>query len=95
MEYHEYTEEEKETFRNDPEGFLQMRKAVEREISTSFPIFIQGSERQKSSVEYIKQRMIEKIGNQELADKLIPDFALGCRRLTVSGCSSATPFTSD
>jgi hypothetical protein len=83
MEHREYTEEEKQTFKDDPSALLAVRKGAECAMSTAFPLLIKGSVAQEQTTEYMKQQMVQKINNDELAAKLIPDFALGCRRLTV------------
>lgn len=85
MELHEYTEEEKNAFRDQPGVLLELRKTAERAITMVFPLLIKGSQTQVQTAAYMKEQMIQKINNDELANKLIPDFALGCRRLTVSG----------
>ncbi|KAL6231959.1 hypothetical protein BDW75DRAFT_247542 [Aspergillus navahoensis] len=82
MEHREYTEEEKQTFKKDPAVLLALRKQAEYAMSTAFPLLIKGSVAQEQTTEYMRQQMVNKINNQELAAKLIPDFALGCRRLT-------------
>lgn len=84
MEYHEYTDEEKEQFRTEPGVLLKIRKDGEEAMDRIFPLFIKGSFAQTSTVEYMREQMTQKIGNRELAEKLIPEFAVGCRRLTVS-----------
>ncbi|OQE13287.1 hypothetical protein PENFLA_c051G04100 [Penicillium flavigenum] len=82
MELHEYTEEEKKTFRDQPGALLEVRKQGERAMAAGFPIMVQGSQTQSQMKEHMKEQMKQKINNDELANKLIPDFALGCRRLT-------------
>lgn len=86
MEYHGYTQEEQQGFRDRPEDFLAMRKATESAIGAVFPGFITDSVTQKATQEYIRGQMIEKINHEELASKLIPDFLFGCRRITVRDC---------
>ncbi|KAL4861469.1 hypothetical protein BDV12DRAFT_191055 [Aspergillus spectabilis] len=82
MELREYTEEVKRTFRDQPGVLLGLRKAAERAMCSVFPLLIQGSQTQIQTTAYMKEQMLQKINNDELASKLIPDFALGCRRLT-------------
>lgn len=84
MEFHKYSEEEKKKFQEEPESLLQMRKNYEEGMARIFPIMIQNSVTQTAGRAYMREEMIAKIGDKELANKLIPDFALGCRRLTVS-----------
>lgn len=83
MDYHEYTAEEKEIFKNQPEKLVSMRKDFERKMSGIFPIYLSGSTMQEQTRYYMTQQMQEKINNDYLSSKLIPDFGVGCRRLTV------------
>ncbi|KAJ6166733.1 hypothetical protein N7470_002180 [Penicillium chermesinum] len=85
MELHTYSEEEKKAFKEQPGLLLEMRKATEKAMGSVFPLLIKGSETQVQNVAYMKEQMIKKLKNDELASKLIPEFALGCRRLTVTG----------
>ncbi|OAL38853.1 hypothetical protein AYO20_02059 [Fonsecaea nubica] len=82
MEYHEYSDEEKEMFRLKPELWLEMRKKAEKAMALVFPLMLKGSASQEAAAAYMKSQMVQKINNDELAQKLIPDFAVGCRRLT-------------
>lgn len=84
MEPHVYTEEEKQAFKEKPDILLEMRKQTEKGMASAFPLLLQGSATQDQTVQYMQQQMKQKINNDELAEKLIPDFAVGCRRLTVS-----------
>lgn len=87
MEYHAYTEEEKENFRNKPGVLRNLRKQAEKGIAQIFPLLLTESAIQAATRQYMQRTMETKIGNRELADKLIPDFSLGCRRLTVGARS--------
>ncbi|KAI7082988.1 flavin-binding monooxygenase [Hortaea werneckii] len=82
MEYHKYTDEEKNQFKNEPEVLLNMRKKTEDAMNTAFPLFINGSVSQAAAEQHFKQRMKSKLANPELEKLLIPDFTVGCRRLT-------------
>lgn len=82
MEYHQYTQEEMHRFKTDPEYHVEQRKNTERGMGSVFPLFILGSKTQDVIVEYMRGQMRQKINNDALSEKLIPDFAVGCRRLT-------------
>ncbi|KAF9893699.1 hypothetical protein FE257_009867 [Aspergillus nanangensis] len=82
MELREYTDDEKRQFRDEPGTLLEMRRNAERAMCAVFPLMIQGSMSQKVTTEYMQEQMRVKLNNEALAEKLIPDFALGCRRLT-------------
>jgi cation diffusion facilitator CzcD-associated flavoprotein CzcO len=83
---HTYSEEEKESFRNDPESHLEYRKRLESAVVSTFPMFYRGSELNKKAKDTMRARMLERIGDgfEELKRRLIPDWSPGCRRLTVS-----------
>jgi hypothetical protein len=78
------TPRRKQTFKKDPAALLALRKQAEYAMSTAFPLLIKESVAQEQTTEYMRQQIVNKINNQELAAELIPDFALGCWRLTVS-----------
>ncbi|KAJ5818015.1 Flavin-binding monooxygenase-like family protein [Penicillium riverlandense] len=79
-----YTEEEKERFRNDPEQLLKYRQEIDQVINSRFPNFYKGSEEQKASRAIVEKGMRERLSKMdpELREKLIPDFDVGCRRVT-------------
>lgn len=83
MEYHKYTDEEKRRFRDEPDVLLTLRKQAEDGMARMFPLFINGSAAQQITANHMREQMAQKIGDAELAEKLIPDFSAGCRRLTV------------
>jgi hypothetical protein len=83
MEYHRYTEEEKTKFRDDATVLLAMRKEMERSLIHGFPVLIYGSAMSKQARDDMTRMMKQRINNDKLAEKLIPDFDVGCRRLTV------------
>lgn len=82
MEYHEYTDEEKWKFENDPDYYLDVRKKIESELNECFPVFLKGTTPQAEARDHTMQAMKEKLNNDDLAAKLIPDFEVGCRRYT-------------
>ncbi|PKY00472.1 FAD/NAD(P)-binding domain-containing protein [Aspergillus campestris IBT 28561] len=81
-EMREHTDEERQQFRENPEEYLKMRKATEKVLTGVYPLFINDWPIQTQTAEYMKASMKEKINNEELAEQLIPDFPVGCRRLT-------------
>ncbi|AEO67780.1 uncharacterized protein THITE_2050573 [Thermothielavioides terrestris NRRL 8126] len=82
MEYHKYTDEEKQRFRDEPGVLLNVRKKKEETLARFFSVFVTGSAAQTMAVDYMREQMKQKIGDAELAQKLIPNFSIGCRRLT-------------
>ncbi|KAL4861634.1 hypothetical protein BDV12DRAFT_203834 [Aspergillus spectabilis] len=81
-ELRQYTKEEQKQFQTEPGKLLAMRKEEEAEMTAVFPMFVRDSESQKLAVQHIAQTMRQQINNEALADKLIPEFAMGCRRPT-------------
>ncbi|RSL98235.1 hypothetical protein CEP52_010414 [Fusarium oligoseptatum] len=67
MEYHTYTDEEKEEFPNEPGTLLKLRKDTEEFMDGAFSLFTKGSVGQQAIVAYVEEQIIEKIRNRELA----------------------------
>ncbi|PGH19126.1 hypothetical protein AJ80_04204 [Polytolypa hystricis UAMH7299] len=82
LEPHDYSEEERRTFSENPEVLLEHRRKYERGLNTQFGIFLQDTLKQKATRGYMTQAMREKLKNPQLEEQLIPRFAVGCRRLT-------------
>ncbi|KAG8157087.1 hypothetical protein KVR01_013077 [Diaporthe batatas] len=82
MDYHEYSDEEKRRFKEDPGVLLAMRKQTELGMAMVFPNFIRGSAAQLATQKYMQSTMESKLQNPDLAQTLIPPFPPGCRRLT-------------
>ncbi|KAK3323137.1 flavin-binding monooxygenase [Cercophora scortea] len=79
-----YTEEQKERFRNDPAYLKQYRREVDHELNSRFPNFYKGSPEQKASREIVEKSMRERLAKMDpvLREKLIPEFDVGCKRVT-------------
>ncbi|KAL3474465.1 hypothetical protein BJX99DRAFT_248248 [Aspergillus californicus] len=77
-----YTEEEKARFRDEEKTLLSLRKKNEATMTAAFPMFIRGSNTHAAATKVVGEEMRRKINDEALADKLIPDFSLGCRRFT-------------
>ncbi|CAK45996.1 hypothetical protein AnigIFM59636_011314 [Aspergillus niger] len=78
-----YTEEEKARFRDDPEGFLEYRKFIERSVNTVYKLMLKGSEYNQMLYTATEQLMRQRLSkNPHLIKKLIPDTDIGCRRLS-------------
>lgn len=69
---HQYTEEEKEKMRMDPEAFLKYRKEIDRALQKGFPVFLRGSElrimAKKDMAETIRARIGP--GHEDLKGKI-------------------------
>ena len=80
---HVFTEEEKKSWREDPQKYLQYRKAVELELNSRFIGVIKGTPNQKMAIKVTSEDMKRRLANKpSLQDKLIPNFPVGCRRPT-------------
>ncbi|KAH8901422.1 cyclohexanone monooxygenase [Thozetella sp. PMI_491] len=78
-----YTEEQKNTFRTQPEVYIHYRKEIEGELNTRFKFVIADSDAQKEARAYSIQEMKNKLKDEGLQKHLIPtNFAVGCRRPT-------------
>ncbi|KIW33870.1 uncharacterized protein PV07_00685 [Cladophialophora immunda] len=80
-----FTEEQKEHFRNEPESYLAFRKQVEREINSKFQMLINGSAKAAEVRQAAYDSMISLLGPEgarKYAEKIIPSFPVGCRRIT-------------
>jgi hypothetical protein len=77
------TDEQKQSFIDDPESYHQYRKDLEYEVSTRFNFSVLGSKAQLDTLEAAKKIMRAKLAKKsELMERLVPDFAVGCRRPT-------------
>jgi cation diffusion facilitator CzcD-associated flavoprotein CzcO len=77
----EYTEEEKQKFR-DPVEHWKYRKGIIARTNKSFGLFLKGENNEIAKANAIKQ-MSEKLNHDpRLCDILIPKWELGCRRIT-------------
>ncbi|KAL3460223.1 FAD/NAD(P)-binding domain-containing protein [Aspergillus heterothallicus] len=78
-----FTDGQIERFKADPAFYKRFVKAVEEVVNGNFPLTLKETEfavtLQENAVEYMKAALE---GDRRLCDALIPDFALGCRRLT-------------
>ncbi|RDL38519.1 Flavin-binding monooxygenase [Venustampulla echinocandica] len=79
----EFSDEQRKEFASDPEKFLKFRKAIEADGNTIHAVTLRDSEIQKGAVEAFQAMMKERLVKKpEIAQFLIPSFAVGCRRLT-------------
>ncbi|KAL3444192.1 hypothetical protein BJX65DRAFT_297821 [Aspergillus insuetus] len=81
---YEFTEEDKQRFRSDPEYHLSFRKGIEAEINGLFGMYQQGSELSDAFRKNITEEMMRRMGpgQEELKKFIIPKFAPGCRRIS-------------
>ncbi|KAK5064630.1 hypothetical protein LTR84_000464 [Exophiala bonariae] len=79
----EYTEAEKKNFRENPDAMREHRKAMIGRTNRAFRMFIKDSEANKEAMRAAREQMAERLGHDaQLCKMLIPDWSLGCRRIT-------------
>ncbi|KAK7403357.1 hypothetical protein QQX98_010878 [Neonectria punicea] len=70
-------------FKSDPAFYNKFVKAIEEVVNGNFPLTLKDSEFAKAMQQRAKGYMTQALGgDKRLCDALIPEFPLGCRRLT-------------
>ncbi|KAK3679181.1 hypothetical protein LTR78_000742 [Recurvomyces mirabilis] len=84
MRQYEFTDADKQRFREDKDFHLQFRKGIEAEINGLFGMYRQDSDLSKQFRQVITDEMNRRMGpgNQELKDFIIPTWSPGCRRIS-------------
>jgi cation diffusion facilitator CzcD-associated flavoprotein CzcO len=82
LEGHAYTKEEMEEFATKPEVLLAYRKNIEQNLNAQFGIFLKNTQVQNETHKFMLSQMKDKLQDPFLEEKLIPNWAVGCRRLT-------------
>ncbi|KAK4043690.1 hypothetical protein C8A01DRAFT_32219 [Parachaetomium inaequale] len=78
-----FSQETIDKFQSDPEFYREFVKKVEVEVNNAFPIVLAQSPVQAFARAKVTEYMTLMLGgNQELCKALIPDYPLGCRRMT-------------
>ncbi|KAF3401649.1 putative sterigmatocystin biosynthesis monooxygenase stcW [Penicillium rolfsii] len=81
-EYRSYSAEEQQAFRDTPGLLLSMRKQVGAALDSLFPLMIRDSVAQTETCRLAREQMEQRIADERLARTLIPNYPLGCRRIT-------------
>ncbi|KAK1531951.1 hypothetical protein CPAR01_11600 [Colletotrichum paranaense] len=69
--------------RTDVEKYLKFRKALEAKLFSRFGGIFKDGPQNAAAEDYIKELMRVRLGaDSKLADEIIPEFPIGCRRLT-------------
>ncbi|KAJ7459066.1 FAD/NAD-binding domain-containing protein [Mycena galericulata] len=77
-----FTDKDKEDFK-DPAFYKEFRRELESELNSNHVVTLKGSALQEGGRAAFKAEMLERLATKPLiAEHLIPDFAVGCRRLT-------------
>lgn len=82
LEQHRFSEQEKRDFANKPGHLTEYRKVIETGLNGQFGIFLKDNKVNIDTREYMLAQMKEKLNNPYLEEKLIPEWSVGCRRLT-------------
>ncbi|KAH6886926.1 hypothetical protein B0T10DRAFT_461389 [Thelonectria olida] len=79
----QYTEEQKQSFRDHPETLRAMQREIEHGFNKFFYALVADSPEQKAVYEGFKKNMEERLNHDpELCARLIPSWKVGCRRLS-------------
>jgi cation diffusion facilitator CzcD-associated flavoprotein CzcO len=82
LEQHVFTPEERTAFVKQPGTLLEYRKNIESGLNGQFGLFLKNNKINQDTRAYMLAQMKEKLGNAYLEEKLIPEWSVGCRRLT-------------
>ena len=82
LEQHIYTAEEKADFAIKPNVLTEYRKAIERGLNGQFGIFLKNTKPNNDTHAYMLEQMKSKLSNKYLEERLIPEWSVGCRRMT-------------
>lgn len=78
-----YTEEQKREFKENPQKLFEMRRLIENHFNQFFYALLVDTPQQRGAAEAFKKEMERRLNNDpDLCAKLIPDWKVGCRRLT-------------
>ena len=78
-----YSDEQLKEFNGDKEMYTKYARDIEGELNKRFTLMHMKAKDQKTSRDLVADIMTEKLGNDPvLTKKMIPEFALGCRRMT-------------
>ncbi|KAL8283247.1 hypothetical protein RQP46_006025 [Phenoliferia psychrophenolica] len=79
----EYSDAQRKEFTDNPASLLRHRRDLEMGVSAAFRVFMKGSEDQKDRKIEVAESMRQRLAAKpELAEQMIPNWDLGCRRLT-------------
>ena len=78
----EYSDEQRDTWKQNPAEFIKFRKAIETSSNKFFSSQIKGSQAQEEMLKRFTRDMSVVLDRKNLSSRIIPDFAVGCRRMT-------------
>ncbi|KAI0117329.1 FAD/NAD(P)-binding domain-containing protein [Daldinia grandis] len=78
-----FTQQQIERFKSDPAFYRKFIKTIEKDSNGAFALVVNGSPAQKFATSKVVEYMKAALGGDErLCKALIPQFPLGCRRIT-------------
>lgn len=70
-------------FKSDPKAYLEFRRRIENVLNKPMEALYLNTDAEKRAFEACREHMRTKLAKKpEIFDALVPDFAVGCRRLT-------------
>jgi cation diffusion facilitator CzcD-associated flavoprotein CzcO len=78
----EYSQEQIQKWKANPEEYEKYSREVEGELNKRFTLMHTNGKDQAASRKLIADLMSERLNNKALEKHLVPNFALGCRRMT-------------
>ncbi|KAK9424059.1 putative Flavin-binding monooxygenase [Seiridium unicorne] len=79
----EFSTRQKEEFANSPGKLYEFRKAIEQESNTIHAVSMRDHEMQRTIAESTRVAMRKRLASRpDIAEFLIPSFAIGCKRMT-------------
>ncbi|KAF2816163.1 FAD/NAD(P)-binding domain-containing protein [Mytilinidion resinicola] len=82
LEQHVFSDAERLDFATKPGNLLEYRKGIERGLNGQFGIFLKNTKPNNDTEAYFREQMKEKLHNDYLEERLVPNWHVGCRRLT-------------
>ncbi|VUC29175.1 unnamed protein product, partial [Clonostachys rosea] len=78
-----YTKAQQDRWAANPGEFLEVRKKATHVLNSGFEVIVKNSKEQRETMQTFKKLMEQRLSKKkELIPKLVPNFALGCRRFT-------------
>ena len=82
LEQHVFSPQERLDFAQEPGALTDYRKKIETGLNGQFGLFVKNTTINNATHEYMVQQMKDKLNDERLATTLIPNWSVGCRRLT-------------
>lgn len=80
FEPRKFTDAERAEFNDDPKRLTEFRRWLEHNANKIFPLFVNNSTAQSVARDGFEATMRQRLQDEDLESKLIPEWAVGCRR---------------